>query len=222
MQIPATEQGATSDPYTLRRARMVDDDIVPRGVKDQAVLDAMRSVPRHAFVLPEYLVQSYDDHPLPIGYGQTISQPYIVALMTEALRLEPGQRVLEIGTGSGYQAAILAHMGVEVYTVEIIPELAQQASERLAGLGYSVQVRQADGYDGWEEFAPYDAVIVTCAPDHLPPALLAQLADGGRLVVPIGPVGNVQTLWLFEKEAGEVKTTNLGSVVFVPLTRPSP
>ncbi len=165
--------------------------------------------------------QAYGDHPLPIGFGQTISQPYIVALMTEALALEPGARMLEIGTGSGYQAAVLAAMGMEVYTVEIIPELAQQAQERLHRLGYTkVQVRNADGYFGWPDHAPYDAILVTAAPDHLPQPLVEQLRPGGRLVVPIGPVGAVQTLWLFEKEDdGELRATNLGPVRFVPLVR---
>ena len=199
---------------------MVTDQIEGRGVADPAVLAAMRAVPRHRFVPDELLSQAYADHPLPIGYGQTISQPYIVALMTEALRLKPGERVLEIGTGSGYQAAILAELGVDTYTIEIIPELAQQAEARLAELGYSgVHVRQADGYFGWEENAPFDAIIVTAAPDHLPQPLANQLANGGRLIIPIGPPGAVQSLWLFEKLNGELQATNLGEVVFVPFTR---
>jgi protein-L-isoaspartate(D-aspartate) O-methyltransferase len=156
---------------------------------------------------------------LPIGFGQTISQPYIVALMTEALKINPGDRVLEVGTGSGYQAAILAELGADVYSVEILPELAQQAAERLRSLGYEkLQVLNADGYFGWQEHAPYDAIIVTAAPDHLPQPLVSQLRDGGRLIVPIGPQGAVQTLWLFEKAGGEVQATNLGEVLFVPLT----
>jgi len=156
---------------------------------------------------------------LPIGYGQTISQPYIVALMSEALEVKPGDRVLEIGTGSGYQAAILAEMGVEVYTVEIIPELARQAAVALDELGYTnVHTQNADGYFGWEAHAPYDAIIATAAPDHLPQALAQQLKEGGRLVIPIGPTGSVQTLWLFEKQNGELNATNLGAVSFVPLT----
>ena len=214
----------TPDPYGERRGRMVQDDIEGRGISNPAVLDAMRTVPRHAFVLSEYLSQAYDDHPLPIGYGQTISQPYIVAEMTEILQVNPGDRVLEIGTGSGYQAAILAQMGVEVYSVEIISELADRAEKAIIGLGYTnVQVRKADGYFGWEEYAPYDGIIVTCAPDHLPQPLLTQLKeDGGRLVIPIGPVGDVQTLWLFEKNGEDLKTTNMGGVMFVPLTRQSP
>jgi len=198
---------------------MVRDQIETRGVADASVLAAMRRAPRHEFVLPEYLSQAYADHPLPIGYGQTISQPYIVALMSEALQVQPGGRVLEIGTGSGYQAAVLAEMGVEVYTVEIVPELADQAAKRLAGLGYrNVRVQQADGYYGWEEYAPYDAIIVTAAPDHLPQPLPLQLRGGGRLIVPIGPQGAVQTLWLFEKQGDELLASNLGPVSFVPLT----
>jgi len=220
----ASDLSPTPDPYLDRRDRMVKDDIEGRGISNQAVLEAMRTVPRHAFVLSEYLAQAYDDHPLPIGYGQTISQPYIVAEMTEILQVNPGDRVLEIGTGSGYQAAILAQMGVEVYTVEIITALADRAEDVLIGMGYTnVHVLKADGYFGWEEYAPYDGILVTCAPDHLPQPLLGQLKeDGGRLVIPIGPVGDVQTLWLFEKNGEDLKTTNLGGVIFVPLTRQSP
>lgn len=207
------------DSYTEAREAMVADQIEARGVSDPLVLAAMRRLPRHRFVPEEFLRQAYADHPLPIGYGQTISQPYIVALMTEALKVKPGQSVLEIGTGSGYQAAVLGEMGLEVYTVEIIPELAQQAARRLADLGYTnIHVRQADGYYGWSEHAPYDAIIVTAAPDHLPQPLAHQLKEGGRLVIPIGPQGAVQTLWLFEKQGGELLATNLGAVRFVPLT----
>jgi protein-L-isoaspartate(D-aspartate) O-methyltransferase len=200
--------------------RMVADTIEARGVQNPDVLRAMRTVYRHKFVPDEYLAEAYADHPLPIGYGQTISQPYIVAWMTELLALKPGEKVLEIGTGSGYQAAVLAELGyVEVYSIEIIPELAQQAAKRLQELGYgSVHVREGDGYYGWPEEAPFDAIIVTAAPDHLPPPLAAQLADGGRLVVPIGPAGLYQTLWKFVKESGELKAYNLGGVAFVPFT----
>jgi len=218
---PATEVGspATADPYTNARESMVRDQIEQREVADARVLAAMRRTPRHEFVLPEYLPQAYADHPLPIGYGQTISQPYIVALMSEALQVQPGDRVLEIGTGSGYQAAVLAEMGAEVYTMEIVPELADQAAKRLPGLGYrNVWVLQADGYYGWEEHAPYDAIIVTAAPDHLPQPLPLQLKEDGRLVVPIGPPGAVQTLWLFEKQGDDLLASNLGAVSFVPLT----
>ena len=207
------------DPYALERAAMVEDQIKARGVTDPAVLKAMSRVPRHSFVPSQYLSEAYQDHPVPIGYGQTISQPYIVALMTEVLHLQPGERVLEIGTGSGYQAAVLAEVGAEVYTVEIIPELAAQAGERLREQGYAqVSLLQADGYYGWKEHAPFDAIIVTAAPDHLPQPLVGQLRDGGRLVIPIGPQGAYQTLWLFEKHGEDLQATNLGGVAFVPLT----
>jgi protein-L-isoaspartate(D-aspartate) O-methyltransferase len=164
---------------------------------------------------------AYADRPLPIGYGQTISQPYIVAWMTELLEVEAGDRVLEIGTGSGYQAAVLAALpGVEVYTIEIVPQLAKAAQERLVKLGYTgVQAKQGDGYYGWPEHAPFDAVIVTAAPDHLPQPLVEQLAPGGRIVIPIGPPGSYQTLWQFVKDAsGELEARNMGGVIFVPFT----
>jgi protein-L-isoaspartate(D-aspartate) O-methyltransferase len=210
---------STPDGFANARERMVQKDIEDRGVSDPAVLAAMRATPRHEFVLDQYLDQAYNDHPLPIDYGQTISQPYIVALMTEMLGVQAGDRVLEIGTGSGYQAAVLAEMDIEVFTIEIIPELFAQATERLDEQGYdNVQTLNADGYFGWEEFAPYDAIIVTAAPDHLPQPLVTQLKEGGRLVIPIGPVGAVQTLWLFERVGEQVEAYNWGAVRFVPLT----
>lgn len=206
------------DPFAEKRRMMVETQIKARGVTDERVLAAMEKVPRHLFVPPQYLDEAYDDHPLPIGYGQTISQPYIVAYMTELLRLKPGDKVLEIGTGSGYQAAILAEITDEVYTVEIIPELARSAEERLRRLGYGkVKVLNADGYYGWEEHAPYDAIIVTCAPDHIPQPLVQQLKDGGRMVIPVGPPGGYQTLWLVEKVGGEVRTQSMLGVIFVPM-----
>lgn len=205
--------------YALRRQSMVEQQIVSREIHDEAVLEAMRSVPRHEFVPEDMRDMAYADHPLPIGYGQTISQPFIVALMTQSLEPYPGQKVLEIGTGSGYQAAVLAELGVEVYTVEIIPELAERAAKTLDAASYAnVHKLNADGYFGWEEFAPFDAVLVTAAPDHLPQPLVNQLVEAGRLVIPIGPVGFLQTLWLFEKIDGELQATNLGGVTFVPLT----
>jgi protein-L-isoaspartate(D-aspartate) O-methyltransferase len=206
--------------FTQQRLEMVQTTIADRGVSDPDVLRAMRTVPRHRFVLPEYLDMAYADCPLPIGYGQTISQPYMVAWMTELLELKPGEKVLEIGTGSGYQAAVLAELGyVDVYSVEIIPELAEQARERLQELGYSqVHLQQADGYYGWAEHAPYDAIVVTAAPDHLPAPLVAQLKEGGRLVIPIGPPGSIQTLWRFQRTADSVTAYNLGGVSFVPFT----
>ena len=209
-----------ADPYLPQRLSMVEETIANRGVKDENVLRAVRTVPRHKFVPQEYLEQAYADHPLPIGYGQTISQPYIVAWMTELLDLQAGDRVLEIGTGSGYQAAVLAELGtVEVYSIEIVPELAERAAQVLKDLGYTeVQVRQGDGYYGWEEAAPFDAIIVTAAPDHLPAPLVAQLAEGGSIVIPIGPPGGFQSLWRFVQESGELVAYNMGGVAFVPFT----
>ncbi len=218
--VPPTPVSPLVDEFTQARERMVETQIAARGVADPRVLAAMRAVPRHRFVPADLITQAYADHPLPIGYGQTISQPYIVALMSEALQVQPGDRVLEIGTGSGYQAAVLAALGAETYTIEIIPELAAEAGQRLQDLGYTgVAVRQADGYFGWAEDAPFDAVIVTAAPDHLPQPLANQLAEGGRLIIPIGPQGSYQTLWQFEKVGGELQATNLGAVSFVPFTR---
>jgi protein-L-isoaspartate(D-aspartate) O-methyltransferase len=208
----------TDDPYAEDRQLLLDE-IKSMGVEDADVLRAMETVPRHKFVPEEYVSQAYQNHPLPIGYGQTISQPYIVAWMTELLELEPGEKVLEIGTGSGYQAAILAEMGVEVYTIEIVPELAKSAATRLQDLGYTnIHVQQGDGYYGWSEYAPFDAIIVTAAPDHLPAPLAGQLTTDGRLVIPIGPQGWVQSLWKFVYEEGELKGYNLGGVQFVPFT----
>jgi protein-L-isoaspartate(D-aspartate) O-methyltransferase len=215
-----TAPPTTADPYTDSRLEMVDRQIEARGVSDFVVLTAMRTTPRHLFVPDLYLEQAYDDHPLPIGYGQTISQPYIVALMSEALEVEPGDKVLEVGTGSGYQAAVLADMGVEVYTIEIIDELAAEAVGRLGDLGYEISTLAADGYWGWEDEAPFDAIIVTAAPDHVPQPLVAQLATGAHMVIPVGPIGAVQTLWKFSvDESGELVAENLGGVSFVPFTR---
>jgi protein-L-isoaspartate(D-aspartate) O-methyltransferase len=215
---PAPTAGEDSS-LVQARHQMVETQIRARGVSDPAVLAAMDAVPRHLFVPSDLIAEAYADHPLPIGYGQTISQPYVVAWMTELLHLKPGARVLEIGTGSGYQASILAQMGMEVYTVEIVEPLASQAAARLAEMGYDqVTVRQGDGYYGWEEQAPFEAIIVTCAPDHIPPPLVAQLADGGRMVLPVGPPGGYQSLWLVEKHGDQVQTSELGGVSFVPLT----
>ncbi len=199
---------------------MVETQIRLRGVSDAAVLRAMERVPRHRFVSFQYQFQAYGDHPLPIGYGQTISQPYIVALMTEMLRLKPGDRVLEIGTGCGYQTAVLAEIIDEVYTVEVIPQLAEESSRRLDELGYGrVHVRCGDGYEGWAEHAPYDGIIVTAAALEIPPALLEQLADHGRLVIPLGERFGGQDLWLLEKHGARIERRNYGGVLFVPLVR---
>jgi protein-L-isoaspartate(D-aspartate) O-methyltransferase len=199
---------------------MVEYQIKRRGIANEAVLTALLNVPRHHFVTADYLDQAYEDHPLPIGYGQTISQPYIVALMTELADLQPGERVLEIGTGSGYQAAILAQLTDQVYTIEIIPELAAQAQATFAQLGYDqLTAKQADGYWGWEEYAPFDAILVTAAPDHVPQPLVNQLAEGGRMVIPIGPPGGYQSLWLLERQGDQILRYNQGGVAFVPFTR---
>jgi len=220
---PAATPPATAnvEAESLANARheMVESQIRARGVSDPAVLAAMETVPRHLFVPPESVHDAYADHPLPIGYGQTISQPYVVAWMTALLRLQPGDKVLEIGTGSGYQAAILGQMGMEVYTIEIVEPLATEAAARLAAMGYeTISVLHADGYYGWPEHAPFDAIVVTCAPDHIPQPLVAQLADGGRMVLPVGPPGSYQSLWLVEKQGDQIQTSNQGGVIFVPLT----
>jgi protein-L-isoaspartate(D-aspartate) O-methyltransferase len=208
------------DTFTQARLDMVRLYIEGAGILNDDVLRAMRGVPRHEFVPTQYLDQAYENHPLPIGYGQTISQPYIVGWMTDLLELQPGERVLEIGTGSGYQAAVLEELGfLDVYSIEIVPELKAAASERMQALGYDkVRIRQGDGYYGWPEAAPFDAIIVTAAPDHLPAPLVEQLADGGRLVIPIGPAGFYQSLWQFVKVEGELKAYNMGGVSFVPFT----
>jgi protein-L-isoaspartate(D-aspartate) O-methyltransferase len=214
--------GATVTPSgqteTARRARMVETQIVSRGVRDPRVLAAMREVPRHLFVEPSEQPRAYDDTPLPIAGNQTISQPYIVALMTELLDLSPQERVLEIGTGSGYQSAVLSKLCREVYSIEIVPELARQSAARLRELGYAnVTVREGDGYRGWPEHAPFDGVIVTAAPERIPQPLLEQLAPGGRMVIPVG--GFFQELKLFRKDAaGRVSEQAILPVRFVPMT----
>jgi protein-L-isoaspartate(D-aspartate) O-methyltransferase len=207
------------DPYALKRHEMVRKDIGGRDVKEPQVLSAMGKVQRHLFVPPSYRDQAYEDHPLPIGEGQTISQPYVVALMTEALKLKGGDRVLEIGTGSGYQAAILAEIAREVYTIEIRKNLAEKAESVLNDLGYrNVKVKYGDGYFGWEEAAPFDAVIITAAANHIPPPLIKQLKEGGRLIVPLGSTVYFQTLILATKRKGQLDVEQLGPVAFVPMT----
>ena len=211
---------STEDPFREARERMVEDGIVGWGIRDLAIVEVMGEVARHEFVPREYLDQAYENHPLPIGYGQTISQPYIVALMTEALDFRAGDKILEIGTGSGYQAAVLATLGAEVYTIEIIPELAREADERLDRLGYeAIHTRTGDGYFGWPEAAPFDGILVTAAPDHVPQPLLEQLAEGGVMVIPVGPVGGYQELWKITLRTGDQYVSeSLGPVRFVPLT----
>jgi protein-L-isoaspartate(D-aspartate) O-methyltransferase len=208
------------DPYLKRRMAMVQVQMRERDITDPQVLAIMERVPRHEFVPADLLNHAYDDRPLPIGYGQTISQPYIVALMTQLLNLKRGEKVLEIGTGSGYQAAVLAELTDHVFTIEIIPELAQSAKERLTRLGYGdrIHVRNADGYFGWPEEAPFDCIIVTAAPDHVPQPLIQQLKDGGRMVIPVGPPGGYQVLWQITGQGDQVLSKNITGVSFVPLT----
>jgi protein-L-isoaspartate(D-aspartate) O-methyltransferase len=203
------------------RERMVKEQIADRGVTNAQVLAALRAVPRHEFVPERWRSAAYDDGPLPIGHGQTISQPYIVALMTELLALKRGDKVLEIGTGSGYQAAILAEIVDDVYTIEIIEPLAQSAADRLRRLGCGkVHAKFGDGYFGWPDAAPFDAIIVTAAADHVPPPLIEQLKPGGRMVIPLGGPFLTQQLVLVEKDAaGKLRTRNIAAVAFVPLTR---
>ena len=211
----------TPDPYLAARHAMVADQIAARGVKDPRVLAAMRDVPRHQFVPSDARADAYIDAPLPIGFGQTISQPYIVALMTELVRPSATDAVLEIGTGSGYQAAVLSRLAATVRSIELVEPLARAAQAALRELGYAnVQVRIGDGYQGWPEAAPFDVIVVTAAPDAVPPALVAQLRPGGRLVIPVGPVGGVQDLLLIERDAaGRTTTRSIIPVRFVPLVR---
>ena len=204
--------------FAVERERMVKEQIAMRGVTDERVLRAMRKVPREQFVPEQIRGQSYSDGPLPIGYDQTISQPFVVAFMTEKLRLRPTDRVLEIGTGSGYQAAILAELAAKVYTIEIVEPLGKRAAQTLQRLGYkNVQVKIGDGYQGWPEYAPFDAVIVTCAPDHVPRPLVEQIKEGGRIIIPVGPAGD-QTLYLLEKKNDRLEQRNVLPVSFVPMT----
>jgi len=205
--------------YLTQRNKMIKEQIIFRGIKDEKVLEAMKVVPRHEYVSKGYEDVAYSDQPLPIGMGQTISQPYIVALMTESLELDGDEKVLEIGTGSGYQAAVLAEIVNQVYTVEIIPELYQISKSRL--LKYTnVTTSNHDGYYGWEEFAPYDCIIVTAAPDHIPQPLVEQLThEGGIMVIPVGPPGWSQILWKVIKNGENVITEKISDVAFVPLTR---
>ena len=204
---------------TLRNS-MVEQQIVERGVKDPSTLHAMRKVQRHLFVPQDQVRNAYEDRPLPIGFGQTISQPYIVALMTETIQPSKGQKVLEIGTGSGYQAAVLAEIVREVYTIEIVDTLARQAARRLKSNKYNnVVVKSGDGYYGWKEHAPFDAIVVTAAAEHIPPPLIEQLKDGGRMIIPVGSPFMVQQLMLVEKIEGKTRTSSLLPVRFVPFKR---
>lgn len=207
----------SGDVFESRRLAMVTSQIEARRIRDPVVLEAMRTVPRHLFVPPEHYEQAYADHPLPIGERQTISQPYIVALMTELARPRPGVKVLEVGTGSGYQAAVLAACGADVYTIEILPGLARKAVAVFEKLGYeNLHTRIGDGYDGWPEAAPFDAVVVTAAPDEIPQPLLDQLAPGGRLVIPVGSYS--QDLVLVTRTEDGFERRSVSPVRFVPMT----
>jgi protein-L-isoaspartate(D-aspartate) O-methyltransferase len=209
---------SNEDPYLKKRQKMMEKDIKGRGIKDLKVLEVMGRIPRHLFVEESYRSKAYADHPLPIGGGQTISQPYIVALMTETVKLKPSDRVLEIGTGSGYQAAVLAEIVAEVFTIEIKKALAESAAQRLKNMGYkNVRVKYGDGYFGWEEVAPFDAILITAAPNHIPPPLIKQLREGGRLIVPLGSTIYYQQLTLAKKHQGELLLEQMGPVAFVPM-----
>ena len=208
------------DPFIKKREDLVVETIEKRGITNKAVLKSMKTVKRHLFVPENNVPSAYEDRPLPIGYGQTISQPFIVAYMTEVINPKPEYKVLEIGTGSGYQAAVLAEIVKEVYTIEIIPDLGNAASARLKKLGYdNVNVNVADGYFGWPQHGPFDAIVVTAAAEFVPPPLLEQLKEGGKIVIPIGSPFMNQMLMLIEKKGKKVTTKNLMPVVFVPFTR---
>lgn len=204
--------------FDAQREWMVKEQIAARGVTDQRVLSALLKVPRHEFIPEKWRGEAYRDGPLPIGHDQTISQPYVVALMTEQLKPQPNHRVLEIGTGSGYQAAVLAGLVADVYTIEIVEPLAKSADATLQRLGYkNVHVKAGDGYKGWPEHAPFDSIIVTCAPDHIPQPLVDQLKEGGRMVIPVGP-RLAQELYVVQKQNGQMRQTALIDVRFVPMT----
>ena len=204
--------------FKKQRDRMVDRQIIARGVRDASVIDAMRSVARHCFIPKRYEQSAYYDSPVPIGHGQTISQPYIVAIMSELLQVKPGQRVLEVGTGSGYQAAVLAAMGVEVFSIEIVAQLGKKAGQTLRDLGYGkVLTRIGDGYKGWPQQAPFDGIVVTAAPSRIPQPLKDQLAEKGRMVIPVGPVHGIQQLYLLRKVNGKILQERIIDVRFVPM-----
>lgn len=204
--------------FSVKRQKMIEQDIKGRGIKDPKVLNAMSRIARERFVDKGFADLAYEDHPLPIGEGQTISQPYVVALMTEAIKLKPSDRVLEIGTGSGYQAAVLAEIASEVYTIEIRKRLTEHAEKLLNNLGYrNIKVKYGDGYFGWEEHGPYDAIIVTAAANHIPPPLIRQLKEGGRLIIPLGSTVYAQILTIVTKKKGDLDVMQLAGVAFVPM-----
>jgi protein-L-isoaspartate(D-aspartate) O-methyltransferase len=215
----SNKQNLKEDKYFRMRKRMVEQQIKNRGIHDKKVLDALMNVPRHKFVPEEYKDHSYDDSPLPIGYNQTISQPYIVAYMTEILNPDKTKKVLEIGTGSGYQAAILSLLYKDVYTVEIIKALGEKAKRVFDEEGYNnIMVKIGDGFQGWKEYAPFDAIIVTCAPSNIPNPLVEQLAEGGKMIIPVGEYNN-QVLCLLEKKNGKIRKIETLPVIFVPMMR---
>lgn len=215
--LPATFLFADDSTARLRE-RMVSEQIQQRGIRHPRVLQAMRATPRHLYIPTHARAAAYDDHPVPIGYGATISQPYIVALMTELLDPSPRHRILEIGTGSGYQAAILAQLAAEIYSIEIVPELARSAAQTLRSLGHTnVSVRQGDGYKGWPERAPFDRVILTAAPPAIPQALLDQLAPSGRLVAPVGTLGSQELVLIEKNPDGSTRRRTVCPVAFVPM-----
>jgi len=210
----------TGDKYQVLREKMVRDQIVSRGISDQLTLKAMQKVPRHLFVPAEYVSRAYNDSPLPIGHGQTISQPFIVAYMTEVVKPTSRKKALEIGTGSGYQAAVLAEIVKEVYSIEIVPELAKESAALLGKLGYeNISCKYGDGYQGWKEHAPFDIIVVTAAAPEIPQPLIDQLAENGRLVIPVGPPSSIQELILVEKKNGKTVEKRLTLVRFVPFKR---
>jgi len=211
---------SNDDPYLYKRERMVKTQIENRGIDHKATLNAMLKVERHLFVHEELKDDAYNDNPLPIGFGQTISQPYIVAYMTAAIEPKSQYKILEIGTGSGYQAAVLGEIVKEVYTIEIVEELFSSAKKRIESLGYkNIKLKYADGYYGWKEFAPFDAIVVTAAAEHIPPPLLEQLKDGGKMIIPVGTPFLNQNLVLVEKSGKDFTTKSLLPVRFVPFTR---
>jgi protein-L-isoaspartate(D-aspartate) O-methyltransferase len=219
--LKAVPAAAGPDSFDEKRLLMVAQQLKARDITDPRVLAAMGKVPRHRFVPDNLRSLAYEDHPLPIGSGQTISQPYIVALMTQWAEVKPEDKVLEVGTGSGYQAAVLAELSDRVFSIELLPDLAEAARTHLRDLGYGrVQVRSGDGYQGWPEDAPFDAILVTASAPEVPPALKQQLKEGGRLVIPVGPPGSVQELLLLRKVNGELQEEQRVPVLFVPLVKP--
>ena len=214
-----SEAGQETDAYARKRQKMVKEQLAARDISDRRVLEAMGRVPRHLFVPPAYRDEAYADYPLPIGESQTISQPYIVALMTQCLALKGGEKILEIGTGSGYQAAVLAELKARVFSIDINPRLAEQAGRTLRELGYEdIRVKSGDGFFGWPEEAPFDAIIITCASPRLPPLLVDELREGGRLIIPLGGARQFQVLTLVTKTADGIRTKEISGVRFVPMT----